>query len=149
MFAFVQLTQLLHKFCSCFFTLLNFWTTNFLTPKVFWLILLDLESFLNTHNFLLQIFLWAKRPNKVYDVWSFLSRMGIERTWNSNIFEKSRPPLGFQNSQTEIGIFVFISPTSHFPNFCIYFSDASPPLSCFLAAQKALDLLEGGLRFDM
>ena len=113
---------------------------------------MDLESFLNTHNFLLQIFLWAKRPNKVYGVWSFLVGWGLRGLGIQTFLKNQDPPWGFKIPKLKLG-FLFLSHPppikEYFPNFCIYFSDASPPLSCFLAAQKALDLLEGGLRFDM
>ena len=68
--------------------------------------------------------------NKVFSFF-FLFFLGLSVIYNSDIFEKSRPPLGFKNSQIEIGIFLTLNPLiGNFSQFFFsYFTfDASPSI---------------------
>ena len=70
-------------------------------------------------------------------LFSFLG-YGLSLTYNSDIFEKSRPPLGFQNSQIEIGNFrLFFQPPPPlgiFPKVSRFFL-VTPPLNQFYLFQ--------------
>ena len=63
----------------------------------------------------------------------YFSGGGLRVFNNSDIFDKSRPPLGFKNPQIEIGVFLCFPPHTHYGIFPKFFRIKlmTPPLNLF------------------